>query len=327
VRERPRNAVRSLLVLSLALLALAPSAGAAAGLRFTLVPQRAFQGEPASVSIAVQPAGARCSLAVRYANGVRQARLGKVRAVRGRAKWSWRLPVDAAIGPALVTASCPRVGTLTRSILVVGSTVPLPVDVVRSGFSIRPNPGGGTTVSYGVLIRNGSQVFDALGVSVLVNFVDGANVLFGSATSRVNGLGAGQTYALGAELAFPGAAPVDHLEIVVQVGGRQPRSARQPALANLRILASPNDPGYVGSLEGELINDDPGLLLRTARLSAVVLDAEGNILGGANGYALAALPAGTREFFKLTAGVKAIPLDRAASVVMSVEPTYAPAGS
>ena len=49
----------------------------------------------------------------------------------------------------------------------------------------------------------------------------------------------------------------------------------------------------------EVSNDDPRLVLRNAELSTVVLDAQGNVLGGGSGYAFASLPPNAREFFKI----------------------------
>jgi len=53
---------------AIALLAFAAGAGAGNGwtIRFSFVPQRAYQGLPAAVSVLVKPAGVQCSLSVRY---------------------------------------------------------------------------------------------------------------------------------------------------------------------------------------------------------------------------------------------------------------------
>jgi hypothetical protein len=113
---------------------------------------------------------------------------------------------------------------------------------------------------------------------------------------------------------------------VLQVDGRTPRATFRPAVAAVRILPDLYDRGYVGSVEGELIHDRAGLVMQNARLSTVVFDSAGNVLGGGNGYAFASLPPGSREFFKITSGLKAIPLEKAAEAYVSVEPTYRPAG-
>ena len=60
-------------------------------LRFGFVPQRAFQGQPASLSVVVRPSGVRCAASVRYADATLQ-RLPSVVARAGRASWRWRSP-------------------------------------------------------------------------------------------------------------------------------------------------------------------------------------------------------------------------------------------
>jgi hypothetical protein len=88
------------------------------------------------------------------------------------------------------------------------------------------------------------------------------------------------------------------------------------------------DPGWVGDVAGELINNDAQMALQSTSFSAVVLDSTGNVVGGGNGYTYGTLPPGTRMVFKLTGGgFNDIPLDKAASVMVTTTPTWKPAGS
>jgi hypothetical protein len=280
----------------------------------------------ASVSVSVRPSGVRCALSVRYSSGSKQPDLATIPAVGGHARWTWRVPERAASGRATVTASCGRAGRVSRTMMIVGSVIPVRITVERKGFSIRAMPYGGTSVSYGLVLQNHSSTSDAVGVTVLTNFVMPDNKLIGSATTHVPVIGAGATYALGSELTFAGGVPLDRLEVVIQVAGRAPKAAFAPAVAAVRILPDLYDRGYVGSVEGELIHDRPGLVMQNARLSAVIFDAAGNVLGGGNGYAFASLPPGAREFFKISSGLKAIQLEKAAEAYVSVEPSYRPVG-
>ena len=63
---------RSLVVAALTGLCLAATAGASiditSSLRFGFVPQKAFPGQPASLSVVVRPSGVRCSASIRYAD-------------------------------------------------------------------------------------------------------------------------------------------------------------------------------------------------------------------------------------------------------------------
>jgi hypothetical protein len=256
-----------------------------------------------------------------------QTGLGSVRARKGIAEWRWTVPKDTQAGLARVTASCSGAGRVSGKVLVVGQLIPVKVDVAKRGFSIRALPYTGTSVSYGLILHNESRTEDALQVSVLVNFVMADNKLLGTETTTVPLISANSDYALGDELTFPAAAPIDRLEVVITVGAHAKQSASPPATANLRILPDLNDPGWVGSVEGELINDHADLELWNARLSTVVFDAAGNVLGGGSGYAFATLPPGTREFIKLTQGLKAIPIAYAASAMVSVDASWRQPGS
>src|SRR5207302_5240541 len=106
-------------------------------------------------------------------------------------------------GTAAVTASCAGAGRISKATLVVGQLIPVKIDVQKQGFSIRPNPYSGTSVSYGLILHNQSATEDALNVNVLVNFVMADNKLLGSASSNVSLVSAGSTYALGDDITFP----------------------------------------------------------------------------------------------------------------------------
>jgi hypothetical protein len=323
------RAARALALFALtALLAIAATAGAATvPLRFDFLPKRAVQGSSASISVAVRRASDRCSLSIRYANGAPVA-VGAVATRGGRASWSWLVPKDARPGAARASVSCAHSGRVAGSLVVVGAVLPPKIDVVNQGFSVKTPKTGGASASFGVVLHNQSASEDALNISVLVNFVLADNVLIGTTTLQVAKISAGSDYNLGGSLSFPGAAPVARLEITAQVGGHakhvQPTT---PSLANLRLLPGLYDPSMLGSLEGELINDHPTLNFRRATLSAVVFDDAGNVVGGGSGMVSGPLPPGSREFFKASAALTAIPMTKAASVRVSVDPTYDTPGS
>jgi hypothetical protein len=308
-----------------ALLALSGTAGGAtdagASVRFTSAPQRAVQGSLVTFGVAVSPRGARCTLTVRYANGARQKGLRPQRAAGGNATWRFRLSRRTGTGAATATVSCAGAGSMSHSMLVVGSVIPAKITVAKKGFSVRVHPYGGSTVSYGVILQNHSPSRDALDVSVLVNFVLPDNRLVGTATTSISEIDAGTQYAHGSDISFVGVPPIERLEVVVQVGKQEPGSRRKPAVSNVRVVPDPYNPSWVGSVEGELVNDDRRVLER-AWLSTVLFDEAGNVLGGGNGYAFSSLPPAARQFFKLTSGLGAVAFERAASAMVSVAPTY-----
>ena len=317
-------AARSLSALAAGLglmLAVASGAGAhVAGVRFVAGAHRVVQGNDVGVTVAVWPAGARCSAAVVYKGGAAHD-LGAASATGGRATWKWRVPRDAQPGVARISVACGGAGRATRNLIVIGSVIPAKIHVVKSGWSVRPLLSG-SSVSYGVLLANESPQRDALDVKVLVNFVMADNRLIGSATTRVSDIGAGTQHALGGQLMFPGGAPIARLEVVVVVGRSGPATRARPGLSAVRVMPSPYEPKWTGSVEGEIQNDHPTLALETVELSTVVLDAQGNVIGGGSGFASAPLPPATRMFFKISSGMSAIPMGKAASAIVSVVPTY-----
>jgi hypothetical protein len=302
------------------------SAESAVRTTFTAFPARVLQGKEVAVSIATR-AGASCQLSVGYAGGERQVGLARAYATGGRAAWRWTVPEEVKAGPARVTASCTRGGTATRSFIVVGALVPPKIAVEQQGFSVRNRVTGSSVVSYGLMLRNLSSNVDALNVNILVNFVMANDRVIGTDAHNVAALPAAKTFAYGGSLSFPAGAPVERLEVVIQVAGRQKSAIHQPALAGVRVVPSVFEPAWLGSVEGEVINDHPTLALRNTQLWAVVFDAAGNIVGGGSGSAFPTLPPGTRQAFKVISGVSAVPILNAAYAQVSALGTYGPVGT
>jgi hypothetical protein len=303
-------------------LAFAGSAtGRATGIRFVDGARRVVQGNEISMTVSVSPGGARCTAVARYKGGKTQ-NLASVNAVGGRATWKWKVERSTPPGPAHAYVSCGSAGRASRTFTVIGAVLPPSIHVVKSGWSARAFSAAGTLVSYGVILANESPLRDALDVKVLVNFVMADNRLIGSATTRVSDIAAGTQHAMGGELLFPGGAPIARLEVVVVTGGAGPKSTLFPGLSAVRLAASPIEPTWVGAVQGEVQNDSPTKSLAQAELSGVVLDADGNVIGGGNAFASAPLPPSSRMFFKITTGMRAIPMNRAASALVSVVPTY-----
>lgn len=294
---------------------------------FGSLPRRVLQGTTARVAVKVQ-AAARCGLAVRYSGGSRQPGLGVQATVGGQASWTWQVPLTAQAGPAKVTAACGKAGSVSRTMVVVGAKTVPHIEVVKSGYSVRVRAFGGSSVSWGLLLSNSSKTRDAVGVQLLVNMVDATDHVIGSASQRLSVVpGGAAAFPVGSALAFPGAAPVTRLEVVVQVDTWTKATGRTPAVDNVGIAESTYDRGWVGQVQGELVNDDEQLTLVRATLNAVVLDAGGNVIGGGQGYSFAALPSGTREAFTIKSGVDAIQFAKAATALISIQPSYQPAGT
>jgi hypothetical protein len=302
--------------------ALALPGRASASVRISFLSKRVTQGNQATLNVAVRPT-ALCKLSVRYGNNVRATGLPTVYAAKGRASWKWKVTGSAPAGRARVIVSCGRAGSASRNFLVVGWVVPARIAVDKMGFSVRPNGyGSGSSVSYGVILHNTSPNQDALNVSVLVNFVMADNHLIGTAQTPVGEIPAGSQYALGSQLSFPAAAPIARLEVVLQIGARANKPMIQPAFDNMHLVPSLYEPGWLGSIEGEVINASPTLTMRNVQTSAVVLDRSGNVIGGGTGFAMGTLPPGAREVMLINNGLNAIPFSQAADFMISAVGSY-----
>lgn len=320
----PARPIVSLFCSLLAALCVAAVAGAAvdagASLRFGFVPLKTFRGTPASVTVIVRPLRARCTAAVLYADGVRQG-FKSVAAQNGRATWKWVVPADAKLGAATVTVACAGAGRASRTISVVGPPQePARVDIAKQGFSQRVRYGR-REVSYGIVLANPSKDKDALDVSVLVNFLDATNTVLRTETTRVAGVGAKSDYYLGGSVSIQEGIPVSALEIVTRLGGQELRSIRQPLVSDLRLLPD-FDPGYLGSALFQVLNDHPTMLFSASKITMVVFDASGAVLGGGTGYSVTQLMPGVRAQYDVRQGLSPIPIDRAASAMISVPGKY-----
>jgi hypothetical protein len=317
------------LILPLALAALTVTATAPAGSSGTSSLRYVHRGEIVTIALTTDSL-ANCLATVEYTNLLTQAG-GPRYAQDGHLSWSFRVPVAAGLGQASWSVRCGVLWTRSGSFVVLaarstvhpGGSAPRVV-VASRGYSQRPDrTGAGSAVSYGLLLRNTSASEDADDLYVLVNFVGADGRLIASKPQTVGVVGAGQTYALGNSMSLPGQSVVTRLEVVVQVRAhhsKQPHPA--PTVSSLRIVASTSDPEWVGEVDGEVVNGSSRLVLSRARLSIVLRDDAGNIVGGGTGSIPAALRPGTRIAFGARSGFSAVPLDQAVAPVVSVEPTY-----
>ncbi len=304
-------------------------AGSGWTLRFSFVPQRAYQGQPASVSVLVKPSSARCSLLVRYLDGTVQSGLGVTRAAAGHAAWTWTMAQAAPAGPAKATVQCGRSPNMSRMFTVVGGTVRhSKLSIVTTGYSQRPDRfGTGSSVSYGVVLDNPSDTEDAQNVTVLVNFLDATNHTLETATTRIGAIRAASTFNVGGSESLPSQAPVVKLEVVIQTDSFVKRTLHEPAVENVHIIPSSFEPTWVGAIEGDIVNDHPTDTLTNAQTYVVLYDASGHVVGGGTGFLLAVLPPGTRAHLSASFGFTAVPTDKATTAAISIVPSYKAAGS
>jgi hypothetical protein len=329
--------IRRLLATAIAVSAtLMLAAGSAAGathswtVRFSFVPQRVYQGQPAAISVLLNPASTKCALLVRYLDGTAETGLTATKSPGGRVEWKWNVGSAAPAGAAKATVHCGFHSiNVSRTFTVVGGTVRhSKLSIVNTGYSQRPDRfGSGSSLSYGVVLDNPSDTEDAQGVTVQVNFLDSTNHTLQTATTRVGVIGAASTFNLGGSQSFSSQTPVVKLEVVVQTDAFVKRSVHQPAVENIHIVASAFEPTWVGEVDGDIVNDHPTDTLTNAQTYIVLFDSAGNVVGGGMGFLLATLPPGTRAYLSASFGFAAVPIEKATTAAVSIVPTYKAPGS
>jgi hypothetical protein len=244
--------------------------------------------------------------------------------------WSYRVPLKAPLGPAQWSIRC-GTGIYNYSgnwlIVPAGVTVgpkPPPPVVSKQGFSQRADAfGTGSSVSYGLLIRNPALKKDAKSVTVTISFVAGTGNVIGRKTARVARIGAGETYALGGATELGTQTDVKKLTASIRVGSyARTVTMPRPRVTSARIVGNTADPGWVGEVDGELANDTSQHTLARTFVSIVVLNAGGRIVGGGTGTLTSPVASGATGPFTAKVGFAAIATSDAARPVVSVVPTY-----
>jgi hypothetical protein len=313
------------LCLTAALAATATSATASA--RSAAVPLVVHRGQAVKVSVRT-PSKAYCLAEAQYADASRQES-GLKRAHNGVVSWTLRVPNTAPLGHADWTVRCGVSWERTGRWVVKPVTSQRPaaaphVMVDRQGFSQRSDRyGTGSSVSYGLLLKNTSQTQDATNVYLLINFATASGELIGTVTKTLEIIPAGGTIALGDAMQMRTQAAVTNLEVTIKVNTHEPAKPRiLPHFVNVAILPNQNDAGWVSEVDGEIVNDTSPQTLASAKLSIVLLDATGKIVGGGAAMTFSPLPSGSRMVFLAQSGFSAVPISTAVTAMISVVPTY-----
>ncbi len=263
--------------------------------------------------VSVSPAAPRCS------GTLRRGSTGSTKYVsvrRGRASFSWQLAATAAPGVWSVGVSCGRAGSASTTFTVLTSkpaAVPAKLIVDKSGFGFADSFGS-RTMSYGIVLRNSSPDQDAIRVTVTVSAVDANNRILKSDSSTIEAIPASTTYYFGDYIFLDLSATPAKLEINVQTEAGRAKSLILPPVANLRAVDSFGET----RVEGEFSNPYSKPISSLARITCVVFDAGGNVIGGGFTYPDADVPPGGRIGFDMNA--YGVTLSQVGSVQASVEP-------
>jgi|1186.fasta_scaffold01376_2 hypothetical protein len=275
---------------------------------FLTSPASAAQGSTVRATVVVSRAVPRCTGTLRHA-GTSSAKV--VAVVRLRASFAWRLPATAAPGTWTIAVKCGRAGSAFGSFKVTRRTTPpaaVMVAVEKSGFSV-----AGTELGYGVVLRDTSATRDAVGVTVTVNVVDAANRVLRTDTSHLSGIPAGSTYYFGGDVFLDAGSAPASLQVSVRTEGDQPKRLAGPQVAGLTATA---DAAGRVHLHGELTNTATQPMSSLTRISGVVFDTAGNVIGG--GVTFPTAPVRPNDHFDFDLPVTGVTADRIGSFQVSV---------
>lgn len=299
-----------LLVAAVAATLAAPASPRPAQVVFLTKSPGAVPGSEVRATVVVSRAVTNCQGTLRHA---RTALTQSVPVVRLRASFSWRLPAAAAPGAWTIAVTCGTAGSVSGSLKVTRRAAPAGVPTVsvdKSGFSL-----AGTSVGYGVVLRNTAADRDALGVTVTVNVLDAGNHVLKTEVTRIAGIPAALTYYFGGVVFLDAATTAVSLQASVRVAAGQAERFRPPDVADVHAV----DAAGVAHLEGVLGNEGTRPISALTRITGVVFDPAGNVIGG--GYTFPTGLVQPSDHMQFDIAVPGVTVDRIGSVQASVEPS------
>ena len=294
----------------------ASARGAASGVVFTSLPRSVFEGQKALFGVRVANAS-RCMLALTYPGGRTDSFTDVPR--RGVSSWSVRIPAVPP-GRARAVVSCGSAGSTGATLEIKWAVQAPAIAIDKRGFTQRLDRyDTGSSAGWGAAVRNERARSDASDVSLLVNFVDSANKVLGSTHATVPRIPADSTFYVGGQARLDTQEAVARIEIIINATSSPPQQGAPPLVSDVATV--PGSDGYLWSLRGQILNHYR-LPLQLATVGAVIVDANGNILGGGFGYASGPVSYGAREYFSLGTTFSSIPVAASSGALVSSVGTF-----
>jgi hypothetical protein len=304
-----------------AVVALALAGGASArstGVSLQGLSKPVFTGQMITIQAAVRPAGAECSLSIRYSSGRIQRLAARTSTPRG-ISWGVRVPA-VPTGMARATVGCGKAGTDTMTFSVKHALEAPRIEIERRGWSQRPNQRYGYSYTcFGLQVRNARTKLDAVRIALLVNLVDADNRVLATDHLRLGRIPAGTTVYTGDQLRM-GLAEVARIEVVVVEAMSQEMEPATPPLVSDVVISMDSSGPFVGTIFGQLLNQSR-LPMQSGEIGFLLQGADGNILGGGRGSARGPVSLGARELFKSSGSFDAVPHGGTEALV-SIVPRY-----
>jgi hypothetical protein len=172
-------------------------------------------------------------------------------------------------------------------------------------------------VGYGFVLRNPSSTEDAEDVGIDVRILGASGQVIETDSAALAAVPAGTTYYFGGRVTVPDSAAPSKVEASITIGERVAKAAVMPAVSNVQRAAS--DEGGV-DVTAEYSNPSSRTLTNTAWITAVALNAAGDVIGGGYTFTFATMPPGGRA--QASVRVVGITLAQTASTQLTVEPSY-----
>ena len=249
----------------------APAATRSSEVSFLTKPAGVSQGGLVRATVVLSHAAPSCSGSLRHAPTA-VTRVAAV--VRQRASFSWQLPSSAAPGLWTIAVTCGPAGSAKTSFRVTRrpTTGPPPaVTVEKTGFSV-----GGGQVGYGIVLRNAAADRDAIGLTLTVKVLDAAGAVLTNEVSRIPGIPAATTSYFGSVVPFDAGTTVASLQANVTVDDGQAHRLQPLPVSGTHAV----DAGGIVHVQGVVSNRTARPLSTLMRISTVVFDPAGNVIGG-----------------------------------------------
>jgi hypothetical protein len=278
-----------------------------------------YIGQTIQLKVTVRPQAVHCVATISYSGGKLQ-KLGDRLAGPSGGTWSFRIPAVRP-GPARAAINCGEGGRATIPFRVQAALQTPRIITERTGFSQRVNRDGSTNVCFGLELRNDRTRVDATHLAVLVNLVDADNRVIGTDHLRLIRIPAGATVYVGDQLSRLVNIPIVKVEVVAVEATSTPMQPATPPLISDILIGGPDRDGFVGAVYAQLLNQS-GLIMQGGELGTVIVDHDGNIIGGARGTVQGPVSLGARELSKTFSQLNAVPYANAGEALVSVVPRY-----
>jgi hypothetical protein len=277
-----------------------------------------YPGQTIQLRVMVRPHAVHCVATIKYTGGKIQRLGDRVAGPKG-ATWSFRIP-GVPPGSARASVDCGEVGRASIPFKVTAALQTPRIITERTGFSQRLNRDGSTDACFGLQLRNARTRVDATHVAVLVNLVDAENRVLATDHLRLVRIPAGATVYIGDQISRLVNIPIARVEVVAVEATSAPVQPATPPLIS-DILFTPSRDGGVDKVYAQLLNQS-ALILQGGELGTVLLDAEGNIIGGGRGTVQGPVSLGARELSKTFGQLDAVLYANVSEALISVVPRY-----